>query len=107
LTSWVRAFLEEVRALDGWGPPPPVTDRDGIVSAWALFPPTGARATELKALRDLVPSVTDIPLTELRRRGCSPEGMPVGEMPLRLARDLQAKASALGLRVELRPKACE
>jgi hypothetical protein len=33
LTSWVRAFLEEVGALDGWGPPPAATDRDGIVSA--------------------------------------------------------------------------
>ena len=104
LTTWARTFLEEVEAFGGWEHLPPGTGRDGVVSAWAVLPPTGAGATELRALRELAPSLADVPLAGLRERSLSPEGVALGEMPWPLARDLRAKANGGGLRVELRPK---
>jgi hypothetical protein len=102
LTNWARTFLEEAEALEGWEDLPQGTGRDGTVSAWAVLPSTGAGSPELKALRDLTPSMADIPLVELRERSLSPEGIPLGEMSWPLARDLRAKVNEAGLRVEFR-----
>jgi hypothetical protein len=103
LTTWARSFLEAAGALDGWELLPPSLAWGALYSVYALLPPNGANAAELTALRKLFPALADISISELRRCLQQPEGVFLVKLPWPRARELQDKATALGLRFELRP----